>query len=264
MSRAADWDAARYHRVAQPHAAWGANVLDRLRLAGDELVLDAGCGTGRVTAQLLERLPRGRVIAADLSPAMLAEARTTLAAHTERVTFVRTDLLEIDTALQDEGRVDAVFSTATFHWIPDHPRLFAALHDVMRPGAQLVAQYGGGENLAGFMRAADAVAARRPYADTLEGQRLWRFFATPEQTHAWLAAAGFTGIAAWLEPSPQTFETRQALADFCRAVVLRSHLAALPEAQRDAFLAHVVDEIAARLGGFLLDYVRLNVDALSV
>ena len=263
MSRAADWDAARYHRVAQPHAAWGANVLDRLRLKGDELVLDAGCGSGRVTAQLLERLPRGRVIAADISPAMLAEARTTLAAHAERVTLVHADLLDIDRVLDNQARVDAVFSTAAFHWIPDHPRLFAALRSVMRPGAQLVAQYGGGDNLAGFMRAADAVAARRPYADTLQGQRLWRFFATPEQTRAWLAAAGFTGIAAWLEPSPQTFDSHQALADFCRAVVLRSHLAVLPEPLRDAFLSDVVDEIATRLGGYLLDYVRLNADALS-
>src|SRR5438105_15197627 len=111
-ARAADWDARRYHRVAQPHAAWGANVLDRLELRGDEVVLDAGCGSGRVTAQLLERLPRGRVIAADLSPAMLAEARNTLQAYADRLTFVEADLQEIDCALSEP--VDVVFSTATF------------------------------------------------------------------------------------------------------------------------------------------------------
>src|SRR5919199_6889159 len=114
MTSGADWDATRYHRVAQPHVAWGANVLDRLCLAANELVLDAGCGSGRVTAQLLERLPRGHVVAADVSPAMLAEARTVLAAWADRVTFVEADLTVIDQVLPTP--VDVVFSTAVFHW----------------------------------------------------------------------------------------------------------------------------------------------------
>ena len=69
--------------------------------------------------------------------------------------------------------------------------------------------------------------------------------------------------AAWLEPSPQTFADRQALADFCRTVVLSSHLAALPEELRQPCLDEVVDEIANRHGGFVLDYVRLNVQAIA-
>jgi trans-aconitate 2-methyltransferase len=258
-----DWDAARYHRVAQPHAAWGANVLDRLVLRGDEVVLDAGCGSGRVTAQLLERLPEGRVIAADLSPAMLAEARATLEAFAPRVSFVQTDLLEVDRALEPDS-VDAVFSTATFHWIDDHARLFAALHGVMRkPGAQLVAQFGGGDNLAEFMRATESVAQRQPYAEPLEGRSLWRFYYSPEQTRERLAAAGFTSIEAWLEPSPQTFPDPHALGDFMRAVVLRNHLAILPSELHTSFVEKVGAEIHQRLGDWTLDYVRLNIDATA-
>jgi trans-aconitate methyltransferase len=75
---AADWDGARYDRVADPQARWGLTVLDRLELAGDETVLDAGCGSGRVTEELLERLPYGRVVALDSSPSMLAQARARL------------------------------------------------------------------------------------------------------------------------------------------------------------------------------------------
>ena len=58
-----DWDANTYDRVSGPMALWGASVLARMPLRGDETVLDAGCGPGRVTGQLLERLPAGRVIA---------------------------------------------------------------------------------------------------------------------------------------------------------------------------------------------------------
>ena len=262
MSVNAEWDATRYHRVAQPHAAWGANVLDRLVLHGEELVLDAGCGSGKVTSQLLGRLPLGRVIALDLSPAMLAEARTTLEAFAPRVSFVQANLLEVDQVVEPSS-VEAIFSTATFHWIADHARLFAGLRHVSRPGARLVAQYGGGDNLAEFMRTTDGVAGRPAYAEHLAGKRLWRFFFTPEQDRAYLEAAGFTDVEAWLEPSPQTFADADQLADFGRAVVMRNHLAALPEALREEFVADVVEAIRARLGGYVLDYVRLNVDATA-
>jgi trans-aconitate 2-methyltransferase len=256
----ASWDAVRYHRVAQPHAAWGATVLDRLALAGDETVLDAGCGSGRVTVQLLERLPRGRVIAADHSPAMLAEARRTLAPWQSQVTFVRADLLEIDLHLR--GLVDVVFSTAVFHWIADHARLFGALHRALRqPGGYLEAQCGGGDNLHRFMQAADVVAARAPYVHVLGGLDLWRHFYTAVQTEQRLHQAGFGKATAWLEPSPQDFASADALADYCRGVVLTSHVAALPEALRTEFVRDVVAESAAREGRYCLDYVRLNLHA---
>jgi trans-aconitate 2-methyltransferase len=261
MATTADWDASRYHRVAQPHAAWGASVLDRLRLRGDETVLDAGCGSGKVTQQLLERLTQGgSVIAADLSPAMLEEARGTLKAFGEHVRFVQTDLLEIDAVLND-AQVDAVFSTATFHWINDHARLFAALHHVLAPAGRLVSQFGGGDNLAEFVRATDAVAARPEYVPELGGKQLWRYYTSPEETQQRLQAAGFTQVEAWLEASPQSFPSEEAFTEFTRAVVLRNHLNALPEAKRQPFQRAVAQEVERRTGGFILDYVRLNADA---
>ncbi|MGI9145791.1 MAG: class I SAM-dependent methyltransferase [Chloroflexota bacterium] len=259
----AEWDASRYHQVARPHAAWGATLLDRLTLSGDEVVLDAGCGSGRVTAQLLERLPRGRVIAADHSPAMLAEARKTLAewAPVQRVAFIEVDLLDIDRVLPE--RVDVIFSTAVFHWIADHQRLFEALHGVLRATGCLVAQCGGAGNLAHLMAAADVVAARAPFARVLQGLDLWRHYYTPEATETRLHAAGFIRARAWLEPSPQHFADAAALADFCRAVVLTSHVSALPEPLRDEFVDQVVIGIAGREGSFTLDYIRLNMEALA-
>ena len=112
------------------------DVLDRLELRGDERVLDAGCGTGRVTAALVERLPRGEVVAVDGSPAMVAQARERLG---DRADVRVADLLELEL----ERPVDAILSTATFHWIADHERLFARLLGVLVPGGRLVAQCGG-------------------------------------------------------------------------------------------------------------------------
>src|SRR5687767_13452615 len=123
-----DWNAAAYERLSAPIEAMGRDVLDRLVLRGDETVVDAGCGTGRVTAALVERLPRGRVIAVDGSAAMVRKARERL--PDARVDVRQADLLELDLG----ETVDAVLSTATFHWILDHDRLFGNLHAALAPG----------------------------------------------------------------------------------------------------------------------------------
>src|SRR4051794_39016845 len=112
-----EWNAAMYHRVSRPQQAWGEKVLQRLPLAGDETLIDAGCGTGHLTARLLERLPRGRVLAIDQSRNMLEQARDHLLPRYEG----RLELLEADLAeLRLDAVADAVFSAATFHWVMDH------------------------------------------------------------------------------------------------------------------------------------------------
>src|SRR4051794_2862296 len=108
---AREWDGRSYDRVSGPMAEMAGPVLDRLPLEGGETVIDAGCGSGRVTEALLERLPHGRVIAVDASQDMLDAARERLA--DDRVRFVRSDLVELDLGEQ----ADAILSTATFHWI---------------------------------------------------------------------------------------------------------------------------------------------------
>jgi trans-aconitate 2-methyltransferase len=241
----ADWDGATYDRIADPMTRWGAGVLERLPLAGDETVLDAGCGSGRVTEQLLERLPDGRVIAADAAPSMLVEAGRRLARFGERVQFVECDLGE---PLPIGGPVDAVFSTATFHWVPDHDALFANLAAVLGPGGRLVAQCGGAGNLASVQRALTEVGERWPGPWT---------FATPEETRARMAAAGFVDVEAWLHDEPTVIEPGEPLETFLTTVVLRSHLERLPEDERAGF----VGAVAARLPTGEMDYVRLNIVA---
>ena len=242
-----DWDAETYDRVSTPQQQWASAVVDRLRLAGDEVVLDAGCGTGRVTALLLERLPRGRVIAVDGSAAMVAESRALL--DPERATVQQADLMELTL---DEP-VDCVFSNAVFHWIADHNRLFANLAAVLLPDGRLEAQCGGAGNVARFYEAVAAVAAERGFTG-LEGFDP-AHFATPEETETILAAAGFDRIRCWLEPRPvRPPEPRE----FIRSVCLGAHLELVAPERHD----ELVDAVTAALGPDpLLDYVRLNVSA---
>jgi trans-aconitate 2-methyltransferase len=241
-----DWDASTYDRVSGPQARWGAGVLGRLSLRGDETVLDAGCGSGRVTERLLERLPEGRVVALDGSAAMLDAARDRLARFGGRVEFVRADLEE-RLPLRPES-FDAVLSTATFHWVHDHDALFRHLWSVVRPRGQLVAQCGGQGNIATVLRAIEAAGGT--WAD------LWTF-ATPEETTRRLAAAGFTNVQAWLHDEPTPLEPGAPLREFLRTAVLGAHLDRLPPDRRDPF----VEAVAAGLPSAVIDYVRLNIVA---
>ncbi len=245
MSTAPDWDAATYDRIADPQARWGTTVLERLSLAGAETVLDAGCGSGRVTELLAERLPDGRVIALDGSPAMIDQARVRLARFGDRVEYLVADL---GRPLPVAGPVDAILSTATFHWLPDHVALFRNLAAVLRPGGRLVAQCGGYGNI---------VSVRAILATLGDGWTGPWTFATPAETIDRLEAAGFVEVEAWLQPEPTPMEPGKPIEDFLRTAVLGDHLARLPEAERELF----VRAVAAGLPRPLIDYVRLNFTA---
>ncbi|MGH9280181.1 MAG: class I SAM-dependent methyltransferase [Acidimicrobiales bacterium] len=236
-----DWDAKTYDRVADVQTRWGLVVLDRLPLVGSERVLDAGCGTGRVTEHLLGRLPRGRVVALDASEAMLAEARRRLG-DGGRVEYLRADL---GRPLPVDGPVDAVLSTATFHWVLDHDALFAHLAAVLRPGGALVAQCGGPGNVASVLAAAAALGRTTDAVN----------FATPEETARRLRAAGFVDVWTWITHEPASFASTADLEAFLAAVALRTHLDGLGPAARAAF----VHAVAARLPSPEIDYVRLNI-----
>ena len=247
MSTPRDWDAATYDRVAAPQTRWGSAVLDRLPLAGDETVLDAGCGSGRVTEMLAGRLPAGRIIALDASPAMITEAHRRLDRFGDRIAYVVADLNEPFT-LPGRSLVDAILSTATFHWVPDHAALFRNLAAVLRPGGRLVAQFGGAGNIA---------SVKAIVASIGDGWLGPAHYETVEATTERLAAAGFVDIEAWLQPEPTRFERGAPLETFLRTVILGPQVDRLPEAERDGY----VREVASRMAEPVVDYVRLNVDA---
>ncbi len=243
-----EWDAKTYDAVSDPQLSWGMEVLSRLELNGDESVIDAGCGSGRVTEELIKRLPDGHVTAIDGSEAMIDEARKRLG---DGVSYEVADLAELEV----EKPVDLIFSTATFHWILDHDRLFTHLRAALRPGGRLVAQCGGEGNVAEHARAIATVAARPEFAAHLSGMTgIWNF-ASPEETEARLRNAGFTEARCWLEPKPVQPEHPL---EFTSTVTLGPLLAQLPEQQRRPFAEAVLEESEKPL---VLDYVRLNIEA---
>jgi trans-aconitate methyltransferase len=263
-----DWDAERYHRVSNPQLEWGRRVLRRLAPQPGERVLDIGCGTGRLTAELMAALGEGTVVAVDRSDAMLREAsRQALAPqgphrlHEQngrvRACFVRAD----GAALPFVDAFDAVLSTATFHWILDHDQLFASVYRALAPGGRLVAQCGGGANLGRLLARATRLTASPQLSPIFEGwDGPWEF-ADVATTTMRLDRAGFTAIDVSLEPSDVTFPDRASFREFVSCVCLRDHVSRMPEALRPGFLDAIADEAAADDPPFTLDYWRLNLAA---
>jgi trans-aconitate 2-methyltransferase len=247
---AREWDAETYDAVSDPQFVWGMEVLERLELRGDEVAVDAGCGSGRVTAELAERLPDGRVIAVDGSEAMVEKAKERLG---EGADYLVSDLVELELA----EPVDLVFSTATFHWIGDHDALFRQLHGVLKPGGRLVAQCGGKGNVAEHTRAIATAAADPEYGQHLAGAKAPWNFADPEETEPRLAAAGFTEARCWRQPKP--VQPADPLA-FVTTVTLGPILDQLPEEKRQPFAEAVLAQHEEPL---VLDYVRLNIEAVA-
>jgi len=243
-----EWDASTYDRVSDIQAEWSLDVIDRLGLSGDETVLDAGCGSGRVTKLLLERLPRGRVVGVDSSARMIEQAREALP---ERTDFVVSDLLDLE--LDDP--VDAVFSNATLHWVLDHRRLFTRLHAALRPGGKLEAQCGGIGNLDEFLNSLENVNGDERFAPYVRGIASSWNFASPGDTELRLRAAGFDGVHCWLE---ERLEKPREPREFLRVVCLGPHLERLPEHLHEQYVDAVLEYAPRPLA---LDYVRLNISA---
>jgi trans-aconitate 2-methyltransferase len=248
VNDARDWDAASYEHVGAPVRAFGRALLERLDLGGNETVLDGGCGSGGVTRELIERVPDGRVIGVDASPSMIDQARAALG---DAAAWQVGDLLELEL----ERPVDVVFSSATFHWIPDHDRLFARLFAALRPGGRLLAQCGGRGNIAAVVAALDIAVGKPPFAEHLAGWPGPWNFAGPDETVARIERAGFVDAEAGLHTELVYPENP---CEYLGTMILGAHLDRLPPELREPLLERVVSELPEPL---TIEYVRLTMSA---
>jgi trans-aconitate 2-methyltransferase len=258
-SQTREWNATEYHRISGPQVSWGARVLARVNLRGDEWLMDAGCGTGRLTAQLLQSLPRGRVVGVDLSQNMLAAAQDHLSPDFGgKFLLVAADLQDLPFARAFDG----IFSTAAFHWVLDHDRLFRTLFRALRPGGWLQAQCGGGPNLARLRHRVGELAATAKYERYFAGFREPWTFDDAETAAAIMRRAGFIEIDTSLESVLTTLEGSLQYSDFLGSIILRQHLRRIPDDEsRAAFVAALTAEAEADDPPFSLDYWRLNLSA---
>jgi trans-aconitate methyltransferase len=237
-------------------------VLSRLKLRGDETLLDAGCGTGRLTAELLGALPHGRVVGIDLSQNMVQAASLHLVPRFGGHIFVLVADLQ---ALPFHRVFDGIFSTAAFHWVLDHDSLFRNLHKALRSGGWLEAQCGGGPNLARLRVRVNALAASLTYAAYLGGFREPWFFSDADTAAERMRRAGFTEIENSIEPALTLLDGREQYRDYLRTFILHRHLERIPDPDlRNQMLSELTARAAEDDPPYSLDYWRLNLHGRAI
>lgn len=290
-----EWDASSYHRLSDPQYGWGRRVLARIAPRGDETIIDAGCGTARLTTELATLIPRGRVLAVDLSENMLRQAGETISIrniekkesvissedasaserpgvgceegasesrnlHFPQAAPIHRICADI-AALPFNGIADGIFSTAAFHWVGDHDALFRSLFIALKPGGWLIAQCGGGPNLLRLRQYTDIAMQSPEFSEYFRGWNPPQNYATAQETAARLRRAGFSDIATWLHNEDTRFADVKIYRDFLATVTCHTHIARIPDpALRRGFVDELV-ELAQREPDIHLDYWRLNIHA---
>lgn len=263
MPATVQWDAADYAQHSASQQVWATELLARLPLRGDEHLLDAGCGDGKITAALAARVPAGRVVGVDVSTAMIAHAQ----AHHRRA--------NLEFAVMDARRLtvpssafDVVFSNAALHWVDDHRAFLSGAAAALRPGGRLAVSCGGRGNAHEVFVALRAVLRRAAWREYFRRLERAYFFHAPEHYARWLVEAGFRAERVCLAGKDAHHPGADGLAAWFRTTWL-PYTQRVPEARREEFVAAVVARYLERnpldaAGQARVRMVRLEIEAVRV
>lgn len=261
-SKSVVWSAADYASNSSVQQTWARELIARLKLRGDERILDVGCGDGKVTAELARAVPSGSVVGVDASPQMIEFA--TRAFSAPNLDFHTMDARKI----QFIRKFDLVFSNAALHWVDDHQAFLRGAASVLRPGGRLMVSCGGKGN------AHDVFLALRPELRLKRWREFFRkmgapyFFHSPEEYKKWLPRFGFEIRSVKLVPKDATYEGSEGFAGWLRTTWM-PYTQRVPEDTREEFISSIVDRYVARhrvdsKGLVHVRMIRLEIDATRV
>jgi len=242
------WDPQRYQGGHSYVWKFGAGLLELLGPQPGERILDLGCGTGQLTAEIAKS--GAQVLGIDKSEEMLREARQ----NYPELTFVQGDA----TAMRFKDPFDAVFSNAALHWVKDADRAAESIAFALRPGGRFIAEFGGKGNIA------SVEAALRDLFGADAAKRSPWFYPSIAEYAPLLERYGLEVRQASLFDRPTPLEGEHGFEDWLH-MFCAGYLRALDESGEKK-----IPEIAARLrpalyrdGVWTVDYRRLRVVAVK-
>jgi trans-aconitate 2-methyltransferase len=265
------WDAETYHKVSDIQESWAIELLEKIKISESEIVMDAGCGTGRVTKIIANKVKRGKVYAVDLDENMIINAKKNLK-DLSNIVFVKSDLSDVKLP----EKIDLVFSNAVIHWILDHKKLFTNFWDVLKPGGKLLIQCGGKGNLDTIPNALEKVRKTQRFDHYFKNWKIPWNFASSADTIKILNEIGFKDIQANLVEKKTKFGNFQEYILFMKTVVMKPYLSYLPTTENNNQIKNLfIDEFLTELHNknktkntnekqdldLELNYVRLNITA---
>jgi trans-aconitate 2-methyltransferase len=265
------WDARTYDQVSRlVQYRWGQRVIKWRKWRGDEIVMDAGCGSGLLTKQLAIQVPRGKVYAVDIDSNMIKQAKNNLESF-DNVEIIQSSFTDV----RLPRKVNVIFSNAALHWVQDHRKAFQNFWEMLKPtedtsnnGSQLLIQCGGYGNLQQTITLLERIAHSDSFkAYFVNWKQPW-YFAKPADTDALLQEIGYTDRTTYLHSDRVFFLNRRIYAKFIKTVVMKpylQHLAVDKEGHKlktlffDLFLDEIEKSANRLKTRWFLDYVRLNI-----
>ncbi len=258
------WNPRDYAANSAAQLAWARDLIAKLKLRGDERILDVGCGDGKVTAEIARALPRGSVIGVDSSSEMIQFAKDAfLARESPNLEFQPMDAR----ALQFTQPFDVLFSNATLHWVDDHPAFLAGAAASLKPGGRLVVSCGGRGNAHDVFTALRGTLRLRRWRQYFRRLAAPYFFHGPEAYEKWLPRFGFQPGVVRLADKDTAFTGRAGLAAWIRTTWL-PYTQRVPAELREIFIAEVVERFALQhppdpQDRLTVRMVRLEIDAVK-
>ncbi len=259
------WDAETYDIVSDIQEKWAKTIINTREWTGKENLLDAGCGSGRITKILSKIITEGKIYAIDKDPNMVKKAKENLT-DIKNIKVLEADLLDINSS-QIPIKFDIIFSNAVLHWISDQKRIFSNFYDLLDKNGRLLIQCGGYGNLQSTIAIIDQAMKASEFKDFfINWKDVWNF-AKPRETETILNELGYKDIKVYLKDAPVTFENKGDYSVYLKTVVLGPYLKHLPSEQtRTKFIEAILTLIdkhnhAHKHKRWILDYVRLNIFA---
>lgn len=256
------WNAGDYHKNSSEQQTWGLELLDKVHLAGDERVIDLGCGDGKITAEIASRLPLGSVLGIDKSEEMIRFARECF--FYERfpnLAFAVKDIRYMDF----DQEFDLAFSNAALHWIPDHAPLLRVIALGLKKGGRIIAQMGGKGNASAILKILDTIMKSEKWVPYFMEFSVPYTFYDNQEYQTLLEQAGLTVQRIELVPKKMIHNMAEGLASWIRTTWL-PYTRRVPENLQFDFINEIVDTYIAtqgfdKKGAIPIDMVRLAFEA---
>jgi trans-aconitate 2-methyltransferase len=259
------WDAQDYQKNSGIQLKWGRELINKLKLQGNERVLDIGCGDGKVTAEIAAILPAGSVTGIDNSPEMISLACQTFpAADYSNLRFMQMDACK----LSFSGELDIVFSNAVLHWVSDHRSVLKGISRGLKKPGRILLQMGGKGNVEGMMSVVSAMIRQPAWENYFQGFANPFSFNSPEEYGKWLAEAGLKPLRVELIGKDLAQQGKEGLTSWFRTT-WHPFFHRVPAPGQQAFIDEAVDTYMlahpADAGGMVhVAAVRLEVEAEKI
>lgn len=199
-----NFDGEKYKNASLHQKEWGSKLISGFALAGDESILDLGCGDGVLSAQLAELVPDGRVLGIDASRGMIDEANKLSA---DNLTFRQMDIGEMDFVEE----FDILYSNAALHWVKDHKRLLESSRKALKERGVIHWNFAGHGNCSHFYEIAMRVMNMPEFASSLVGFKWPWYLPTAEEYKELFAGIGFSEFDVSLENADRFFDSESTM-----------------------------------------------------